>query len=160
MLDFLLVFSLPKLVFDDEMCAQALRFVREVKVADDLPVNELVDQLMADQHLIMAPHTMAHWPDELYLPSAIVDRDNREAWTRAGAKDTYQRACEEVDRRLAEYVPLETDLLIEEELGTIIRSGLVSQTELPSLPPPPDPSLRAEPAAGRRRNPRREHAAG
>ena len=30
MLDFLLVFSLPKLVFDDEMCGQALRFVREV----------------------------------------------------------------------------------------------------------------------------------
>ena len=30
MLDFLLVFSLPKLVFDDEMCGQALRFVRDV----------------------------------------------------------------------------------------------------------------------------------
>ena len=29
MLDFLLVFSLPKLVFDDEMCGQALHFVRE-----------------------------------------------------------------------------------------------------------------------------------
>ena len=109
MLDFLLVFSLPKLVFDDEMCGQALRFVREVKPIDDLPVNELIDQLMADQHLIMAPHTTAHWPEELYLPSVIVDRDNREAWMRPGAKDTYQRACEEVDRRLAEYHPLETD---------------------------------------------------
>jgi trimethylamine---corrinoid protein Co-methyltransferase len=160
MLDFLLVFSLPKLVFDDEMCAQALRFVRDIHVADDLPVKDLIDQLMADQHLIMAPHTMAHWPQELYLPSVIVDRDNREAWTRLGAKDTYQRACEEVDRRLAEYRQLETDLLIEEELGAIIRSGLVSQTVLPSLPPPPDPSGRAEPAAGRRRNPRRERAAG
>ena len=62
MLDFLLVFSLPKLVFDDEMCGQALRFVREVKPLDDLPVSELIDQLMADQHLIMAPHTTAHWP--------------------------------------------------------------------------------------------------
>ena len=75
MLDFLLVFSLPKLVFDDEMCGQALRFVRDVKPVDDLPVAELIDQLMADQHLIMAPHTMAHWPEELYLPSAIVDRE-------------------------------------------------------------------------------------
>ena len=54
MLDFLLVFSLPKLVFDDEMCGQALRFVREVEPLDDLPVDDLVDQLMADQHLIMA----------------------------------------------------------------------------------------------------------
>ena len=31
MLDFLLVFNLPKLVFDDEMCGQALRFVRDVQ---------------------------------------------------------------------------------------------------------------------------------
>ena len=31
----------------------------------------LIDQLMADQHLIMADHTMAHWPSELYLPSPI-----------------------------------------------------------------------------------------
>ena len=38
MLDFLLVFSLPKLVFDDEMCGQALHFVREVQPLDDLPV--------------------------------------------------------------------------------------------------------------------------
>ena len=31
MLDFLLVFNLPKLVFDDEMCGQALRFVRDIR---------------------------------------------------------------------------------------------------------------------------------
>ena len=103
MLDFLLVFSLPKLVFDDEMCGQALRFVRDIHPVDDLPVGPLIDQLMADQHLIMAEHTMAHWPDELYLPSSIVDRDNREQWTKLGAKDTYQRACDDVDRRLAAY---------------------------------------------------------
>ena len=160
MLDFLLVFSLPKLVFDDEMCAQALRFVRDVKIADDLPVKDLIDQLMADQHLIMAPHTTAHWPEELYLPSAVVDRDNREAWMRAGGKDTYQRACEEVDRRLAEYQPLETDLLIEEELRSIIRSGLVSQTEAPGpAPGAPIRRARADAGGGRRRNLRRERPA-
>ena len=53
---------------------------------DDLPVGALIDQLMADQHLIMAEHTMAHWPTELYLPSAIVDRDNRENWPRPAAR--------------------------------------------------------------------------
>ena len=109
MLDFLLVFNLPKLVFDDEMCGQALRFVRDIHPIDDLPVGALIDQLMADQHLIMAEHTMANWPSELYLPSAIVDRDNRENWTKLGSKDTYQRACEEADRRLAAYRAPETD---------------------------------------------------
>jgi trimethylamine--corrinoid protein Co-methyltransferase len=139
MLDFLLVFSMPKLVFDDEMCGQALRFVREIKVADDLPVGPLIDQLMADQHLIMAQHTTDHWPTELYLPSAIVDRDNRENWLKAGGLDTYQRACLETDRRLAAYQPVATDERIDAELRRIITSGLVNQTELPVLPPVPEP---------------------
>jgi trimethylamine---corrinoid protein Co-methyltransferase len=143
MLDFLLVFNLPKLVFDDEMCGQALRFVREVRVAEDLPVDALIDQLMADQHLIMADHTMAHWPSELYLPSAIVDRDNRENWLKAGAKDTYQRAVAEVDRRLAAYRPVSTEPAVDAELQRIIRSGLESQTALPWLPPAEEPSEEA-----------------
>jgi trimethylamine--corrinoid protein Co-methyltransferase len=165
MLDFLLVFNLPKLVFDDEMCGQALRFVREVRVADDLPVHALIDQLMADQHLIMADHTMAHWPTELYLPSPIVDRDNRENWLKAGGKDTYQRAVDEVERRLAAYRPVSTDPAIDAELQRIIRSGLESQTSLPWLPPAEEPSDvalaavaagdGAGPARGRRLNPRR-----
>jgi trimethylamine--corrinoid protein Co-methyltransferase len=158
MLDFLLVFSLPKLVFDDEMCGQALRFVREIRVADDLPVGPLVDQLMADQHLIMAEHTTTHWPSELYLPSSIVDRDNREQWLKSGGKDTYQRACDEVDARLARYRPLETDPAIDAELRRIIGSGLVEQTELPFIPPAPEPTAEALAAGSgpiRRRNARR-----
>jgi trimethylamine--corrinoid protein Co-methyltransferase len=155
MLDFLLVFNLPKLVFDDEMCAQALRFVREVKIQDDLPVDALIDQLMADQHLIMAEHTMAHWPEELYLPSAIVDRDNRENWTKAGAKDTYQRSIDEVERRLARYHQVETDPAIDAELQRIIRSGLVSQTELPIVPPAAAPDTSDADAPRRRVNRRR-----
>jgi trimethylamine--corrinoid protein Co-methyltransferase len=158
MLDFLLVFSLPKLVFDDEMCGQALRFVREIEPRDDLPVGPLIDQLMADQHLIMADHTMAHWPSELYLPSVVVDRDNRENWLKAGGKDTYQRACDEVDRRLALYRPLETDPAIDAELRRIIQSGLIDQSELPNVPaatPPTAEALAAGAGPVRRRNTRR-----
>ncbi len=140
------------------MCGQALRFVRDIHPIDDLPVGPLIDQLMADQHLIMADHTMAHWPEELYLPSSIVDRDNREQWTKLGAKDTYQRASEEVDRRLAAYRAPETDERAIEELRRIIRAGLISQTELPELPPAPEPTAEALAATAgpvRRRNLRR-----
>jgi len=156
MLDFLLVFSLPKLVFDDEMCAQALRFVRATGPLDDLPVGALIDQLMADQHLIMADHTMANWPSELYLPSAIVDRDNREGWLRRGGKDTYGRACDEVDRRLAAYRQIETEPSIEAELRSIIQAGLTDQAVLPDIPVAPEPTAAADPSGGRRHNRRRE----
>ena len=162
MLDYLLVFSMPKLVFDDEMCGQALRFVREIKVADDLPVQELIDRLMIDQHLIMADHTTAHWPTELYLTSPVIARDNRENWVKAGSKDTYARACDEVNRRLAAYRPIETDPAVVAEMRRIITSGLIDQTELPYLPPAPEPSFEVPaadggegPGRGRRTNPRR-----
>jgi trimethylamine--corrinoid protein Co-methyltransferase len=155
MLDFVLVFSLAKLVFDDEMCGQALQFVRDVHPIDDLPTADLVKTLMADQHLIMAEHTLANWPTELYLPSAVVDRDNREAWLRKGGLDAAQRAAVEVDRRLAAYKPLATDPAIDAELRRIIRAGLREQEILPELPPPPDPSAAGEEAPHRRTNRRR-----
>jgi trimethylamine--corrinoid protein Co-methyltransferase len=156
MLDFVLVFSLAKLVFDDEVCGQALHFVRGIEPLDDLPTIDLVRQLISDQHLIMAPHTLEHWPAELYLPSPVFDRDNRENWTKAGALDAARRATVEVDRRLAAYRPIETDPTLDRELRAIILAGLHEQTELPALPPATEPTVVDDPAAGRRRNPRRE----
>ena len=160
MLDFLLVFSLPKLVLDDELCGEALRYVRDVHTLDDLPTDALMHQVIDEQHLIMADHTTRHWPEELYLPGRVYDRDNRENWTKAGALDAYGRAVAEVEHRLATYVPPETDPLLVAELQRIIRSGLVSQQDLPDVPPPPDRemALAAAAAAGgpaRRHNPRR-----
>jgi trimethylamine--corrinoid protein Co-methyltransferase len=80
MLDFVLTFSLPKLVHDNEVCGQALHFVREIKVLDDLPTGELVHHLMKEDHLITSPHTLEHWPQELYLTDPVIDRLNRETW--------------------------------------------------------------------------------
>jgi trimethylamine--corrinoid protein Co-methyltransferase len=160
MLDFLLVFSLPKLVFDDAMCGQVLHFVREVRELNDLPVHELLDQLMADQHLIMAPHTTEHWPTELFLPSTLIDRDNREAWMRAGGKEIDERATDEVNRRLAAYRQLETDPLLDAELLRIIRSGMVDpDAALPLVPPAPEPAA-TEAGPERRHNRRRKRPAG
>ncbi len=158
MLDFVLVFSLAKLVFDDEMCGQALQFVRDIRVVDDLPVTELVARLREDQHLIMADHTLAHWPTELYLTGPVVDRDNRENWLKAGGKDADARARAEVDRRLAAYRPVETDPAIVAEMERIVRAGLTEQERLPVVPPPPEhrPGDEGTTVGARRRNPRRE----
>ena len=100
---------------------------------------------------------MTHWPAELYLPSAIVDRDNRESVDCGPArKDTYQRACDEVDRRLASYRQLETDPAIDAELRAIIRSGLVDrEAGLPAIPVAPEPVLASGPGTGERRHNRR-----
>ena len=97
------------------------------------------------------PH---HGPlaDRAVSPSSIVDRDNRENWLKAGGKDTYQRAVDELERRLAAYRPIETDPSIDAELRRIIASGLESQTSLPYCrrrrSRPRRRSLRSRPGTG------------
>ena len=56
MLDFVLTFSLPKLVLDDDLCGQALHFVRDVAPVDDLPTMDLVREVMAEQHPVSYTH--------------------------------------------------------------------------------------------------------
>ncbi|NOX67874.1 MAG: hypothetical protein GXP15_01685 [Gammaproteobacteria bacterium] len=157
MLDFVLTFSLPKLVFDNEVCGQSLHFVREIEVLDDLPITQLVDDLMRDDHLITSPHTLEHWPKELYLTSPIIDRENRESWEEAGSPQLNQRAIIEVEERLAAYQPIETDPAIDQAMRDIVTSGFKHQETLPELPPPPEAQAPKAPAgrrgrAGRRRS--------
>ena len=152
MLDFVLTFSLPKLVHDNEVCGQALHFVREIKVLDDLPTQHLVDQLMAEDHLITSPHTLEHWPRELYLTDPVIDRLNRETWEEGGEMQLWDRACAEVETRLANYEPVETDAAIDAAMRDCVKDGLVDQDSLPDLPPLPD---KPAPAAAQGRRGRR-----
>ena len=156
MLDFVLTFSLPKLVFDNEVCGQALHFCREIKPLDDLPSQHLVDHLMKEGHLITAAQTLEHWPRELYLTDPVIDRTTRDTSDKSRGPDLVARACEQVERRLAAYRPVETDPAINQAMRELILAGMESQSELPELPPPPEPA--AGPAEGRRsRGGRRRH---
>ena len=153
MLDFVLTFSLPKLVLDNEFCGQVLHFVRETGVLEDLPTAGLVEELLKEDHLITAPHTLEYWPQELYMTDPVLDRMNRDSWVEGGSVSLEERACEQVELRLANYTPFETDTAVDAEMRRLVINGLESQEKLPDLPPPPKP----QPAAttGRRKNRRR-----
>ena len=139
MLDFVLTFSLPKLVFDNEVCGQCLHFIKDLQPVDDLPTDKLVAHLMQEDHLITAPHTLAHWPQELYLTDSVIDRANRETWEETGSLSLYDRACQQAEERLANYTPIATDAAIDAALRQLVIDGLEDQTDLPELPPPPAP---------------------
>jgi trimethylamine--corrinoid protein Co-methyltransferase len=151
MLDFVLTFSLPKLVFDNEVCGQALQFIRETEVIDDLPIDALVEDLMRDDNLITSSHTLSHWPGQLHLTDPVIDRESRENWEKAGSIKLEQRAVDEVERRLAAYVPIETDIEIDEAMRELIKAGFETQQQLPDLPPPPEPVASSAPRRRRRR---------
>jgi trimethylamine--corrinoid protein Co-methyltransferase len=158
MLDYVLVFSLAKLVFDNEVCGQALRLVEPVVVVEDLPTGPLVAKQLAEGHLITAEHTLRHWPQQLYMPGPTFDRKNRESWERTGRKPLWERAVAEVDERLRRYQPVATDPLADAEMQALIRAGMSEARPLP-LVPAALPLADAPPAAedgSRARRQRRE----
>jgi trimethylamine--corrinoid protein Co-methyltransferase len=153
MLDFVLTFSLPKLVFDNEVCGQALHFCREIHPLDDLPAQDLVEHLMREGHLITAPQTLTHWPQELYLTDPVIDRTTRDTAEKTRGPTLVERASAEVDRRLAAYRPFDTDAAVDQAMRELILAGMESQDRLPELPPPPDAAAVTD--AGRRGRGRR-----
>ncbi|HEY2274818.1 MAG TPA: trimethylamine methyltransferase family protein [Steroidobacteraceae bacterium] len=161
MLDYVLTFSLEKLVFDDELCGQALHFCREFAVMDDLPTVDLVRQLLAEKHLLTAAHTLSYWPRELYLPGPVFDRINRETWQQQGGRSLEQRAKAEVERLLGAYSSPPTDTRTDAELIGLIKAGLTTDQPLPGILPPVErPLAQAEGGARRGRRSRRGQSDG
>lgn len=150
MLDYVMLFSLPKLIFDNEICGQIQHFMREIKPVDDLPTIDLVRAQLAEEHMITAPHTLQHWQQQLYLPGPVYDRKNRESWEKAGSKTLWERAVAEVEERLAAYQPISTDPTLAQEMERIIRSGMATGHPLPLVPPAPEPTARPSGATRRR----------
>lgn len=121
MLDYVNCFSLEKLVFDDEVVAHARRFVRPVEVRDDLPTLDLIAELVRDQHLLTAEHTLAHWPEELYLPGPLIDRTNWDQWTEQGSRDWRARANAVIDETLAAYEVEPLEQRLHDEIRELFR---------------------------------------
>jgi hypothetical protein len=70
----------------------------------------------------------------------------------------YERACAEVDRRLARYQPTETDPAADAEMRRIMLAGMKEQTTLPELPVAVAPSA-PEGNGGHRRRRRKSKPA-
>ena len=111
--------------------------------------------MLAENHLITSPHTLEHWPNELYLTDPVIDRLNRENWEERGSKGLYARACEQVDKALLDYKPIATDPKIDSAMREIIISGLNEQTKLPEIPSVAQASEVPKTATTRRRGNRR-----
>ncbi len=133
MLDYVMVFSLAKLVLDDELCGQALHFVREVEAVEDGTAVSLARELLEEQQLMTAEHTLKHWREHLYLPAPVIDRQNHDKWAKSGSSTLTQRAAAEVEKRLSAYEPIETDPQIGQELRRLLQAGLENGVALPEV---------------------------
>jgi trimethylamine:corrinoid methyltransferase-like protein len=117
---------------------------------DDLPSDHLVDHLTNEGHLITAAQTLEHWPRELYQTDPVIDRTTRDTAEKTAGPSLVERACAQVESRLARYQAFETDPAVDAAMRDIIMSGLESQDKLPDLPPPPEAGAARTAPAGRR----------
>ena len=61
-----------------------LFFARLLDIAPQR-IGPLIEELLEENHLLTAEHTLEHWPEELYLPGPMVDRTNWDQWQELGS---------------------------------------------------------------------------
>ncbi len=102
MLDFENLFSLEKLVLDNQICGMTHRMLKGIEPKEDFPSKSLFEELISEGHLLIADHTRKHIHDEIHFPSAVIDRANRSRYREEGGVTLKQRARKEIEQHIAE----------------------------------------------------------
>jgi trimethylamine--corrinoid protein Co-methyltransferase len=105
MLDFESCQSLEKLVLDDEICAMVARLRRGIEPRDDFPARPLFEELIRDQHLLIAAHTRKHRREQIRFASPVIERAPLGRWREEGETTLGQRASREVERLVGAWTP-------------------------------------------------------
>ena len=105
MLDFESCQSLEKLVLDDEICGMVARLRRGIEPRDDFPSRPLFEELLKDQHLLIAAHTRKHRKEQIRFTSPVVERAPLGRWREEGETTLGQRASREVERLVGAWAP-------------------------------------------------------
>jgi trimethylamine--corrinoid protein Co-methyltransferase len=105
MLDFENCFSLEKLVLDNEICGMTLHMVNGIEPKEDFPSQPLFEELLRENHLLIADHTRKYLKREEYVPGPVVNRANRSRWEQEGCKTLHERAQREIENVMKSYRP-------------------------------------------------------
>jgi len=94
-LEFCLTASYDKLVIDNEVLGMVMRAVSGIEVSEETLSFDLIKATGPGGHFVSGRHLRKHMRRELYSPT-LSDREDRQAWAEAGAKDAWTRASEYV----------------------------------------------------------------
>lgn len=136
MMDFESCQSYEKLVIDAEIIGMAKRLVAGIQQRDDPIALTLMRKLGHRADYLAQPHTLKWFNQEMYIPSAVIDRGTLDGWKRQGAKTTWERARDRVRELLATYQPSPISDDLRRELRNIATKA--AQTfGMDALPPLP-----------------------
>ncbi len=123
MLDFESCQSLEKLVVDNEICGMTFRLLQGLEPKEDFPAIPLLQELLGEQHLLIAKHTRRYLREEITFPGPVIERANRARWMEAGGSSLRQRAAGEVARLVASYTPSRLPEEVKSELTALMEAA-------------------------------------
>ncbi len=134
MLDFESCFSLEKLVLDNEICGMTYRMLTGIEPREDFPALPLLQELLAEQHLLIAKHTRRYLKEEHLFPGPVIDRANRARWKEEGASTLEERAHREVEGLLESWQPSRLADEVQRELISLMENEArrYGQDQLPA----------------------------
>lgn len=135
MMDFESCLSYEKLVIDAEIIGMAKRLIAGIDGRQTPIALSIMQELGHKGNFLSHPHTKKWFREEFYIPSEVIDRDTLEAWEKKGAKSTWDRAKERVDKLLPQYQPPPISDEVRKELRHITTKAAnkVGMQKLPAL---------------------------
>jgi len=103
MIDFLRCQSFEKLVMDADLIGMARRLNTGIEAREDPIALDKMRQAPHRAEYYTDAHTRKWFKHELFVPSEVVDRLSLDAWRQRGGNSIYQRATDQVHRRLKAY---------------------------------------------------------
>jgi trimethylamine--corrinoid protein Co-methyltransferase len=117
--EFCMTASYDKLVVDNEIIGMVMRAVEGIEVSDRTLAMEEIKKVGPGGHFVSSRHTRKYMRTEQFQPQ-LSDRDTREHWHAAGARDAWQRASVVAEGLLA----AEPENVLPEETRTWIRDNI------------------------------------
>jgi len=129
--------SLIKLVIDDDIAGEALRFARGVQVDPETLAEKVIEEVGPGGTFLKHKHTRIWWRKEHHIPR-LLDKKTFDMWRKSGSKDLVTIAREHVEKVLKEHTPEPLAPDVEKELDKVMieiakRYGF---EKLPSAYPP------------------------
>jgi trimethylamine--corrinoid protein Co-methyltransferase len=121
MLDFESCLSLEKLVLDNEICGMVLHMIQGIQPKEDFPSLPRFEELLRNKHLLISEHTLRYLKEEFYLPGPAIDRANRTRWQEEGSVTLIERAHQEVEKLISNYVPTNLSENTKKELTELMQ---------------------------------------
>lgn len=122
MLDFESCQSSEKLVLDNEICGMTLRMIKGIEPREDFPSLPRFKELLHEKHLLISKHTLRYLREEFYFPGPVIDRTHRARWQEEGSLTLGQRAHQEVERLIKDYVPSRLPDSAKKELTRLMQN--------------------------------------